>query len=276
MIDHNNKYIEDGRSDSEYGGGSYELTQLFSPPPQTQARAQRRAIVSRRTAKPGRRQLVILLCDDSKSMSFDGKCEALTNACQEMVYQMDMQSPGQPKFDVAILPFGDFVFVDERTMCVPVSDINPDDICFKGTSGGTKIKRALTFVEQVLQQYENAYLRHHADLQGHPVPLIVTLSDGYNGDGDPRPIADRIKAMPLSIGLPPLHITVGIEFGRDEPDVKLLQNIATYCQERERPLYFDISELHLLTSFLASVVSSGSSTPGEVFQTALTINPSWG
>ena len=242
-------------------------------PPEPLPFTRRRRVVGKRVAAPHRRQLVCLGVDDSRSMFYDGKAEAATNACQEMLYRMELGSTRGPCFDVALFAFGDYIFANNDELCQPCNEIDADEVSYRGTSGGTKIKQAMVFIEDLLEQYEHLYLRHHSELDVHPVPLIILLSDGKNGDGNPVPVAERIKSMPLSIGVPPMIVTVGIEYGGDTPDVELLKNLAS--SEDRRPLYFDISQAELLVEFLAEVGSSGSSSPAEVINAALRVNPDW-
>nr|WP_143549208.1 vWA domain-containing protein [Rhodopirellula bahusiensis] len=223
---------------------------------------------NKRQARGFSPQLVILAVDDSRSMSHDGKAEAATNAVKDMLAEMVVQCDGSSDFDVVVFSFGTYVNYDKETFGVPILDFPADSIDFAGTSDRTKYYRALWTIEAVLQHYEKNYLRFHEMPKAHPVPLVIFMSDGFDKakNHDPIPIADRIKTMKLSIGAPPLILTVGIEFGGDQPDVNLLKRLASIDDESNRPAYFDVSNASMLAQFLSKAASSGSSTAAEIFR----------
>lgn len=243
------------------------LDDVFSSPKQLPPYA-RRIDPNKRQARSFSPQLVILAVDDSRSMSHDGKAEAATKAVKDMLAEMAIQCDGNSDFDVVVFSFGTYANYVKETFGVPILDFPAEAIDFKGTSIQTKYYRALWLIETILKHYEQQYLRFHKMPKAHPVPLVIFMSDGYDmsKNHDPIPIAERIKTMNLSIGAPPLMLTVGIEFGGHKPDVELLKRLASFDDESNRPAYFDVSNASMLAQFLSKAASSGSSTAAEIFR----------
>lgn len=213
-----------------------------------------------------RKQLVILAVDDSASMKRDGKAEAASEATQEMVYRMKIRSPERAHFDAAVFYFGDYVWVDPDHMLRPVTEIDEDQFCFSGTSGGTTIRNAMLSICGLLDEYEQGYYRLHKLPHLVPPPLVILLSDGCNGDGDPRGIANKMAKTELAIGLKPIIVTVGIETDDDRLDVDLLTAVASKTQSGE-PLYYHITRVAELAELLATAGSSAATTPDELYRT---------
>ena len=125
--------------------------------------------------------------------------------------------------------------------------------------------------------YEEGYYRLHTEPDRVPPPLIFLLSDGYNGDGNPIPAAERLKRKSLSINASPILVTVGIEKGNnanDVPNVPMLQSMSTKTSTGF-PLYFDVKDLGLLVELISTTSSSAACTPDEVYELAKVLNPEW-
>lgn len=217
-----------------------------------------------RTASYWRRQLLYLLFDDSASMEGQ-KAAAATEGGRDLIHTCKMKSNGDSIFDVSINWFGEHVFTRPDLLLKPVLEIDEDTIAFAGKSGGTRIKRAMQVCANHIKEYDEKNLSLNAEKERVPAPVIVLMSDGKNGDGDPLPIAKQLTSTPLSIGIPPILITVGIEFDGGEPDVELLTAMASETESGEK-LYFDISSAGQLVECLAVAGSTGASTPDEVMR----------
>ena len=240
-------------------------TELVVIPPKPLPRGARRKCVDHRSAAPSRHQLVIIPVDESASMKRHRKCDAATNAVQETVYLLKMKSPIEAAFDVAIFGYGDIITAPDAHLLKPVTEIDEDDFHFDGSSGGTRIKGAMLFTEELIDQYERDYLSKNDDPERVPPPLIILLSDGYNGDGNPVPIATRLKSKRLSIGVPPIIVTVGIEYGGGEPHVELLTEMASKTDDGE-PLYYDIKDANQLIELVATLGSSVATSPDDLYR----------
>ena len=244
--------------------------------PPLPARGRRRSRDSRRAASPWRKQLIILMVDDSGSMSKFDKAKFATEAARELVSRCFIKNPKMSCFDIAVFGYGDMVFAPDEHLLRPVSEINPDELNFDGKGGGTKMKKALEFTWYLLNLYKEGYYDLHEEPERVPPPLIFLLSDGYNGDGNPIPIAEELKQLQLPIGINPIMVTVGIEKGDgdDVPNVPMLQEMATKTSTGH-PLYFDVTDLQLLVELISTTSSSAACTPDEVFELAKMINPEW-
>lgn len=256
--------------------GEGTLGEIRVDPP-LPARGRRRSRDSRRAASPWRKQLIVLMVDDSASMQRFDKAKFATEAARELISRCYIKNPKMPCFDVAVFAYGDFNFASERHLLRPVSEVNPDELEFSGQSGGTKIKQAVEYTTSLMYMYEDGYYKLHEEPERVPPPLIFLLSDGYNGDGDPVPAAERLKGMRLSIGVDPILVTVGIEKGdkgNDVPNVPMLQAMATKTSTGH-PLYFDVTDLPLLVELISTTSSSAACSPDEVFELAKLINPKW-
>ena len=255
-------------------GGMREAKIVVDPP--LPARGRRRSRDDRRAASPWRKQLIMLLVDDSGSMAKFEKAKFATEAARELVSRCYIKNPKMSCFDIAVLSYGDVLIAEDNHLLRPVSEINPDDLNFEGRSGGTKIKQAVEYASHLMNLYEDGYYKLHEEPNRVPPPLIFLLSDGYNGDGNPVPAAERLKQMRLSIGINPILVTVGIEKGdgNDVPNVPMMQDMATKTSTGH-PLYFDVSDLPLLVELISTTSSSAACTPDEVFELAKLINPEW-
>lgn len=255
------------------GGGHVAEINVEPPLP---VRGRRRSRDTRRAASPWRKQLIFLMVDDSGSMAKFEKAKFATEAARELVSRCYIKNPKMPCFDIAVLGYGDFIFAKDEQLLRPVNEINPDEIEFKGKGGGTKMKAALEYTNYLMSYYEEGYYALHEEPDRVPPPLIFLLSDGYNGDGNPVPEAERLKNMNLSIGISPILVTVGIEkgTGNDVPNVPMMQAMATKTSNGH-PLYFDVTDLQLLVELISTTSSSAACTPDEVFELAKLVNPEW-
>lgn len=98
-----------------------------------------------------------------------------------------------------------------------------------------------------------------------PPPLVILLSDGCNGDGDPREIAHRMAHTKLSIGLKPIIVTVGIETDDKRLNDGLLKEIASKTKDGDS-LYYHITRVDELAELLATSGSSAATTPDELYR----------
>jgi uncharacterized protein YegL len=244
--------------------------------PPLPARGRRRSRDSRRAASPWRKQLIVLMVDDSGSMQRFEKAKFATEAARELISRCYIKNPKMPCFDIAVFAYGDMLFGPDSHILRPVNEINPDELEFKGEAGGTKMNQAVEYTSYLMQEYEAGYYRLHEEPERVPPPLIFLLSDGYNGDGNPVPAAEKLKNMKLSIGISPILVTVGIEKGdgNDVPNVPMMQAMATKTSTGH-PLYFDVTDLPLLVELISTTSSSAACTPDEVFDLAMLINPEW-
>lgn len=260
-------YVSNGMSSSD---------DLKIDPP-IEPRGRRRSRDTRRAASPWRKQLIILMVDDSGSMQRFDKAKFATEAARELVSRCYLKNPNMACFDIAIVGYGDLIFANDEHLLRPVTEFDPDSISFNGSSGGTKIKQAVGYTQYLLSLYENGYYAKHSEPERVPPPLIFLLSDGYNGDGNPVPAAESLKAIQLSIKASPIFVTVGIEKGdspTDVPNVPMLQAMSTKTSTGF-PLYFDVKDLGLLVELISTTSSSAACTPDEVHELAKVLNPEW-
>lgn len=236
--------------------------ELIVTPPTASRHGRPRGGGGRRSASYRRRQLVMLIVDDSASMK-GSKAAAATEATREMIYRCKSKCNGDSVFDVSVLWFGDHIFSDEKLLLKSVLEIDEDEIEFHGDSGGTRIKMASEYMAHLILEYDTNNLRHNEEKERVPAPLIIFMSDGKNGDGNPIPIANKLTTTALSIGVPPMLCTVGIEFDGGEPDVDLLTEMASKTEEGDS-LYFDIENAAELVEKLATAGSSAAMTPEEI------------
>lgn len=256
-------------------GGTHEGDIRVEPP--LKARGRRRSRDSRRAASPWRKQLIVLMVDDSGSMAKHEKAKFATETARELIARCRIKNPKMACFDIAVFAYGDLIFAPDNHLLRPVDEINPDELSFEGRAGGTKMKQAVEYTGHLLSLYEAGYYKLHEEPERVPPPLIFLLSDGYNGDGNPIPAAEQMKGMRLSIGVDPILVTVGIEKGdkgNDVPNVPMLQAMATKTSTGH-PLYFDVTDLPLLVELISTTSSSAACTPDEVFELAKLINPEW-
>ena len=267
----NNRNNNEGKCRYEVAPANFALV---VQPPEPLGSMRRGDNSGLRSASPFRMQFVIVVPDDSASMALNGKADAMTEAVQETIYQTKIKSPRKSAFLLSIHRFGDHFMMEQELTLQPCLKINEDKLRFRGDSGGTKMRNAAGQIERLVTTYEEQYLRLHEDPERVPPPLVIILSDGYSGDGDPTEICQRLCNTPLSIGVPPLIITVGIEFGGGEPNVSMLQAMSSKTSEG-RPLYFDISEARMLTEFLSVISSSSAASADEVARQADEIQDGW-
>ncbi|WP_425395425.1 hypothetical protein [Aeoliella sp.] len=181
-----------------------------------------------------------------------------------MCHLMRMKSPEVDIFDIAIFCYGDYNFAEDRHLLRPLSDINEDEIEFHGTSGRTNFNIPLRFCHELLQQYDQQYLTLQEEPQKVPPPLILFVSDGCHMNGrNPVFLAKKINSTALSIGVPPILVTIGLELGGDKPDEELLKAMASRGRHNQ-PLYFDVTDLLQFEELLATLGSSAACTPDDV------------
>jgi len=249
------------RSGASYGPIEYRVDPPLPPP-----HRHREDTSGIREVSSWRKQLVILAVDDSGSMEYDGKCEAASEATQEMIYRMKIRSPERAHFDAAVFYFGTKRWLNTGHMLRPVTEIDEDQFRFYGDSGRTKIREAMIEICRLLDVYERGYYRLHKLPHMVPPPLVILLSDGCDRDIDPRDIAQKMANTELAIGLKPIIVTVGVETNDERLDVGLLQDIASKT-EAGNPLYYHITRVYELAELLATAGSSAATTPDELYRT---------
>ncbi|MEM9353653.1 MAG: vWA domain-containing protein [Planctomycetota bacterium] len=210
---------------------------------------------------------MILAVDDSESMQHDGKCFAAAEAVKEMVYRMKLrEQTSSAAFDIAIFSFGHAVRSIDHLMLRPVAEVDEDVYSFQGKSGGTRIYNALGEVCALLYAYQLGYYDLHEAPETVPPPLVIMLSDGCDRDSehDPVAVAQKITSTDLPIGLPPLVVTVGVEFTDRLLNDTLLKQMASKTDDGT-PLYLDIGEADQLADCLATVGSSAATTANTLY-----------
>ena len=211
-----------------------------------------------RDARQSRPQLVIVLGDNSTSMSEGQKAEAATEGIREMICECQMKGPPGKGLDYFRIAFIRFAMKPELLLnAVPAREIDPDSIEIQGDGGGTNITDALNVTYDCLKRFVSL-IEEHPERDRYPMPLVVLFSDGYNGYGKPVPVAEKIKALNID-GWPVTIAAAGIATpGSKPPDEELLKQIASpECYER-------IEDVSYLTEYLAAVGSSGASSPRDV------------
>lgn len=210
----------------------------------------------KRDARQSRPQLVLVLADNSKSMSEGHKAEAATYGICEMICQCQLKSPpGKDCYRIALISFA----MQPKLMLnmVPARQIDLEEVCIRGDGGGTNITGALEITYECLKHYMRS-LDNHPERDRHPLPLVLLFSDGHNGHGKPEPVANAIKALNID-GWPVTIAAAGVATpGTKEPREELLRQIASEeCYER-------IEDVQYLAEFIATVGSSGASSAREV------------
>ena len=251
-----------------------EIELKVDPPLSTDGRRRSRNTI--RAASAWRKQLVVLMVDNSGSMRDFDKAKFATDAARELVLTCNTKSPEMACFDVAVFGYGDLISGADEHFLRPVNEINPEDIHFTGHGGGTKMKHALQFTIDLIKSYEAGYYQLHEEKNRVPPPLVFMLTDGYNGDGNPVPDAEQLKSMPLSIGVSPMLVTVGIEkgSGKDVPNVPMMKEMASETSHGV-PLYFDVKELGMLGELLSTTSSSAAASTDDIFEVGRTVYPPW-
>ena len=244
--------------------------------PPLSSEGRRRSRDTRRAASPWRKQLIILMVDDSRSMRRFEKCEYATETAREVIEHCRIKNDKMACFDVAVFAYGDMIFTNVNHLLRPCTEIVSDEIKFEGTSGGTKMRMAFEYTYYLLGLYEQGYYSKHEEPERVPPPLIFFLSDGYNYDGDPQRAAEAIKNLKLSIGIPPILMTVGIEKGEgtDVPNVPLMKSMASKTTSGF-PLYYDVKDLDLMVEQIATASSSSACSADEIFEVGKRTNPDW-
>ena len=216
--------------------------------------------VSSRTARHSRPQLVCVLADNSGSMR-GPKAEAATDGIRDMMWECRTRGPSRSDrsyYELVLVQFGTSAQLAYDR--VPVKEIDADQFVLRGDGGGTNITEALEITHQRLVQYMEE-LETHPERNQYPLPLVLLFSDGHNGHGHPKPVADRIKSLRLD-GCPVTIVCAGVATkASDEPDETLLRAIASSPE-----CYLRIQSADMLSVFLAEVGSSGASSPAEVAQ----------
>jgi len=251
-----------------------EWNLIVDPPIERKRR--RRSTSERRTASPWNRQLVMLIVDDSSSMSRNSKAKYATKTAREVVRQCQLKSGKMACFDVAIFAYGNLIKCSDNHILRPVTEVNASSIEYHGVSGETKIRMALQGAKFLLDGYNEGYYKLHKYPELVPPPLIFLLSDGYNGDGNPVPDAAAIKEMDLAIKQAPMLATVGIETGGTKHDVphELMKRLASKNSNGE-PAYFEINDLNLLVELIATTSSSFINSTDDLIDEANRIRRQW-
>ena len=212
-----------------------------------------------RNARQSRPQVVCVIADNSGSM-VGAKAEAATAGIREMLLRCQTTGPRGPDrsyFKLVLVRFGSTAEIDERCNITPVRQIDADTISIVGDGGGTDMTAALEIAYDGLQRYMEL-LQSHPERSQHPLPLVLLFSDGYhNGMGDPADVADKIKSLALDGDAIPIA-AAGVAVGSEQPDVHLLQRIAS------PECYFHITDVGMLSRFLAEVGSSVASSAAEL------------
>lgn len=254
--------------------GCSEWNLIVDPPLERKRR--RRSTSDRRTASPWNKQLVMLIVDNSSSMSRNSKAKYATKTAREVVRQCQFKSGKMACFDVALFAYGEMISCSDKHILRPVTEVKPSSIEYHGKDGPTKIRMALQVAKWLLDGYNEGYYKLHKYPELVPPPLIFLLSDGYNGDGNPVPDANAIKEMDLAIGLPPMLATVGIETGGTKQDVPhdLMKELASK-NTNGKPAYFEVNDLNLLVELIATTSSSFVSTTDDLIDEADRIREDW-
>jgi Mg-chelatase subunit ChlD len=100
--------------------GTGSQVELNIDPP-LEPRGRRRSRDTRRAASPWRKQLIILMVDDSGSMQRFDKAKFATEAARELISRCYLKNPNMACFDVAIMGYGDFVFANDEHLLRPVT-----------------------------------------------------------------------------------------------------------------------------------------------------------
>lgn len=132
-----NPNYEEQRTETSYVDDG-EPIEYRVDPPLPPPRRRREDTSDVREVSSWRKQLVILAVDDSASMKRDGKCDAASEATQEMIYRMKIRSPEKAHFDAAVFYFGDYAWVDPDNMLRPVTQIDEDEFRYFGKSGARR------------------------------------------------------------------------------------------------------------------------------------------
>jgi uncharacterized protein YegL len=195
------------------------------------------------------------------------KAKAATDGIRELVMECQSRGPGGPErsyFKLLLVRFGDNAVIDPNCDLAPVRKIDPDQISVVGDGGQTNITEALQITLDRLRDYMQT-LHEHPERPVHPIPLVIVFSDGEHNKGPaPRPVADQIKSLSLD-GEPIVIAAAGVSIGDGRPDETTLREIAS------PECYLDISNARQLSTFIASVGSSGVSRREEVARVIKTL-----
>jgi len=212
-----------------------------------------------RVARQTRPQLVCVLADNSGSMAGE-KAQAATQGIREMLMECQSRGPDGPDrsyFRFLLIRFDHEATLDLLCAMTPVRMIDPDQISIDGRGGKTDITAALELTLMRLRPYMQS-LQRHPERAEHPLPLVILFSDGeHNVGSGPRPVAEEIKRLNLD-GEPVVIAVAGVSVGSERPDEKTLRHIAS------PECYVHIDNAQSLTSFIASVGSSGASRAVDV------------
>ena len=269
---HNHPNYEEKAIVGRRGCSDWNL--IVDPPLERKRR--RRSSSDRRTASPWNKQLVMLIVDNSSSMSRNSKAEYATKTAREVVRQCEFKSGKMACFDVALFAYGDMISCSDNHILRPVTEVKPSSIEYLGDGGQTKMRQALQVAKWLLDGYNEGYYKLHKYPELVPPPLIFLLSDGYNGDGNAEEDATAIKEMDLAIGLPPMLATVGIEMGKTKQDVphESMKKLASK-NTNGKPAYFEVNDLNLLVELIATTSSSFVSTTDDMIDEADRIRRDW-
>ncbi len=262
-------------------GGDWVIT---VDPPLERKNRRGRTTTDIRPASPFNKQLIILIVDDSTSMSWHSKAEFATKTAREVINLCDRKSKqGLACFDIAIYAYGQMIHYSPEHILRPVNEIDPENLQFEGNSGKTDMAIALWCARFLLDTYDEQYYQKHKAPTEVPAPLIFLLSDGYDnpsarnkGFHPPKHYADEIKNMQLPIGLPPMLATVGIEAGQGRETIphEMLKDLASKSSDG-RPAYFEMSDLNLMVELIATTSSSFISSTDDLIDRADEIRKNW-
>ena len=220
---------------------------------------------SKRSVKPNRQQLVVVIGDNSGSMS-GLKAEAATEGIRQMIIECQSRSGSEESlYRVLFISFGNSATIDKQCHRTPVLEIDTDQISLRGDGGGTNLREALELAHSEISEYVDE-ISGHPQQAKHPLPLVILFSDGRNGDnfGRPEAAAERLKELEYDSERI-LILTAGVAVkDSDNPDEDTLKAIASHY--KGTPFYVPIEKAGDLSMFLAAAGSSAASTAGEVYE----------
>lgn len=219
---------------------------------------------SKRSVKPNRQQLVVVIGDNSGSMR-GLKAEAATDGIRKMIIQCQSRSGSEESlYRVLFISFGNQAVIDKQCRRTPVLEVDTNQVSLRGDGGGTNLREALELAHSQISEYLDE-IEGHPQQAKHPLPLVILFSDGRNGDnfGRPEAAAESLKELQYD-SEEILILTAGVAVADgDNPDEQTLKAIASHY--KNVPLYVPIEKADMLSRFLAAAGSSAASTSAEVY-----------
>ncbi|MDX2037861.1 MAG: VWA domain-containing protein [Isosphaeraceae bacterium] len=206
-----------------------------------------------RQARQNRPQLVVVLADDSGSMR-GPKAEAATMGLREMIMECQSRGPAgvdRSYFRLLLISFETLASVVPHCDMRPIREIDPETIQLSAMGGSTNLTAALDIAYDRLLAHI-AEIEKHPERDRHPLPIVLIFSDGEHNEGfDPRPVAERIKALAID-GESVVIAAAGIGLSGGFGEMVLRTIASPEC-------YVDIRNVSQLSAFISSVGSSGAS-----------------